>query len=79
MCRSGCPTPGAHESWGACARAASLRIGYANSAGGWDWSREKDFRRENEAYRTALSDGLKPDTPTWQGIRRAYAEAEKKG
>jgi hypothetical protein len=23
-CRTGCPTPGAHESWGACARAANL-------------------------------------------------------
>lgn len=77
-CRTGCPTQD-HATWGECARASSLRIGYANSAGGWDWTKEKKFRAENESYRQALRDGLDPAAPTNAAVRRAYEEAEKKG
>lgn len=77
-CSEGCPTPGAHRSWGECVRSKATRIGYANSAGGWDLSKEKRFQRENEAYVQALKDGLNPQTPTWPGIRKAYAEAENR-
>lgn len=78
MCSSGCPNPGSHTSWGDCQRSKRLNIGYANSANGWDYSKEKAFQKENDAYVKALSDGLDPVTPTWHGIRKAYAEAEKK-
>lgn len=76
-CSSGCPEPGTHASWGECIRAKEARIGYANSAGGWDRTKQKRFEAENSAYRQALKDGLDPQTPTWRGIRKAYAEAER--
>ena len=77
-CSQGCPTPGAHTSFGECLRAKSLKIGYARSSAGWDFTREKNFQRENDAYVKALKDGLDPQTPTWPGIRKAYAEAESR-
>ena len=77
-CRTGCPTQD-HGSWGKCARSADMRIAYANSANGWDLTREKAFRKENENYRQALSDGLNPASPTNAAVRKAYEAAEKKG
>lgn len=76
-CSNGCPTPGVHTSWGECVRSKGLRIGYANSANGWDLTREKAFEKENDAYVQALKDGLQPNGVLMPQIRRAYEEAER--
>lgn len=78
-CTSGCPTPGEHANWGECMRAKNSRIGYANSANGWDYSKQKRFEAENAAYRQALRDGLEPQGVLMPQIRKAYEDAEKKG
>lgn len=74
-CRTGCPD-GTHTSWGECARAARFGIAYCNSAGGWDYSREKRFQSENDYYAQAISDGLEPATVNRASIDAAYAAAE---
>lgn len=76
MCRAGCPT-GGHDSWGACLRDAHVGIAYANSAGGWDYSKEKRFQREQEGYRQAVKDGLNPAGVDSVSVRRAYDDASK--
>lgn len=39
-CRTGCPTPGAHGTWGECARAGSLRIGQVDASEQKAWDAE---------------------------------------
>ncbi len=67
-CRTGCPTPGAHGSWGECARAADLRIG----------SRENRYYRRwdagLQAYRDARKVGLQPQKPTLGSVDKAKRE-----
>lgn len=58
-CRTGCVT-GGHSSWGECARAANLKIGYAASASGWDLTKQKKWDRELEDYRSAVKQGIQP-------------------
>lgn len=45
-CSSGCPTPGAHETWGECMRAKNTRVGWAASASGLDRTKDKKFDAE---------------------------------
>ena len=77
VCSSGCPTPGGHSSWGECQRSKNLRILYANSAAGWDFTKQKRFEAENAAYRSAVANGLQPEAPTFAAVRRAETAAEK--
>ena len=77
MCSTGCPTPGVHASWGTCQRSKNLRVLYANSAGGWDFTKQKRFDAENAAYRNAVANGIQPEAPTFAAIRHAEAVAEK--
>lgn len=75
-CRTGCPT-GDCGSYAACLRGMGLHIGYANSAHGWDFSKEKRFQREQEGYRQAVKDGLNPAGVDSVSVRRAYDDASK--
>ena len=45
-CSTGCPTPGAHESWGECVRAKNTRVAWAASARGLDATAEKKWDAE---------------------------------
>jgi len=74
MCRSGCKTKD-HESWGACARAANMKIAYCG-VGGLDATKQKLWDAELGLYRQAVADGLDPKGTTTQAVREAYTEAE---
>lgn len=52
-CSSGCPTPGAHASWGECVKAKNTRVGWAASAAGRDRTAEKKWDKELSDYRDA--------------------------
>jgi hypothetical protein len=67
-CRSGCPTPGAHSSWGECARASNFHtlVGQAVDD-------NRKLERNLQAYRDVRRQGLQP-----QSIRRPFVEATKK-
>lgn len=53
-CRSGCPQPGTHASWGDCARAAAFQIGDL----GTGVKKETDTRLKTYAKARGL--GLQP-------------------
>lgn len=67
MCRSGCPTPGLHGSWGECARAANLQVGPADVESMRQWDRNL------AEYRKARAQGMQP-----RSVRRSAVEVAKK-
>ena len=75
-CRTGCPDQN-HESYAECLRSMTVRIAYANSAAGWDYSKEKRFQKTNAAYRQAVKDGLQPRNISMGAVNQAYDRAEK--
>jgi hypothetical protein len=77
-CRTGCLTQD-HSSWGECAKAAALRIGYAASAKGLDLTAQKKQDRELQAYRDARSAGIQPDSTRLPSVQKAVELSEKHG
>jgi len=77
-CRSACVTKD-HRSFGECARAAHLRVGWAHSAKGIDLSKEKRFQRELDVYEAAVNSGMNPDATTFQAVHEAEVLSEGSG
>lgn len=78
MCRSGCPTPGEHKSWGACARAANLRVAYCGIGGG-DATEQKRWDDELSLYRSARAQGVQPEGTKTKQIEAALRASEAVG
>lgn len=76
-CTSGCPTPGAHRTWGECMRAKSIRMGYIES--GMDATRERQWQSELSFARGAMEQGILPDNTTRKAVEHAYEMSEKTG
>ena len=57
-CRTGCPTPGLHETWGECARAAQIQID--KHALKSDMRLEKSKNHTLERYRHLRESGYQP-------------------
>lgn len=74
-CRSACETRD-HDSFGECARAASIRQMWLGGTGP-SMSDQKRFARTNENFRAAVRDGLQPASVSDGAIRRAYSQAER--
>lgn len=79
MCTTSCPTPGMHATWGDCLRAKNLRIGWANSAGGKDYSAQKRWDSRLGEYRAARKQGIKPTSTKLPDIRHAVEESNRTG
>jgi hypothetical protein len=77
-CRTGCPTK-EHASWGECARDMNLRIAYANSANGWDLSKQKQWDKELADYRSAVAQGIQPANTDRRSIDRAVRISNETG
>jgi hypothetical protein len=77
MCRTGCPTQN-HASWGECARAARVNIGYCGIGGG-DLTAQKRWDSELEDYRKARAAGIQPDGTTRNKVREAVALSDAAG
>lgn len=73
-CSSGCPTPGAHRTYGECLRSknlqSSLRV-CRDSAKAWD--------RELAEYRSAVEQGIQPNSTKTKDIRAAVEASNKQG
>lgn len=78
-CSSGCPTPGAHATWGECMRAKNTRVGWAASASGLDRTTEKKWDAELQLYRDARADGIQPAGTSTKKIRQARELSELTG
>lgn len=76
-CRTGCRTRD-HLSWGECARAASLKIGYCGQGGGDKTSQQK-WDSELNHYYGALAQGVEPEGTTRAKVDEALKISEKTG
>lgn len=72
-CRSGCPTPGAHRSYGECARAANIRVGQV------DATAEKRWDAELNAYAAARAEGIQPAGTSMAKVRAAVEASDRAG
>ncbi len=72
MCTSNCPTKD-HKTWGECMRAKNLRVAYCQSAAGRDYSSQKKWDRDLQAYRDVRKEGIQPE-----GTTRGHVEMAKK-
>lgn len=77
MCRTGCPTQD-HGSYADCCRSSGIRVAYANSVGGWDYSRQKTWDRELSRYRDLKAQGVEPEGTTTAAMDRTEAALEAK-
>jgi len=77
-CRSGCRTKD-HRSWGECARAAHLRVGWAAHAAGLDKTADKQFDAELAAYKSARDQGIQPASTKLESVQEAYRISEMTG
>jgi len=75
MCRTGCPTPGAHDSWGACLRSAKLQVG-VDLLG---VPRRQAWDRELTSYASAVAQGIQPEGTRQHQIDFAVAAANELG
>jgi len=66
-CRSGCPTPGLHRSWGECAKSANLQTLVGDTV-----DANRRLERNLDEYRAVRKQGIQP-----KSIRRTYVEAAK--
>lgn len=73
-CSSGCPTPGAHATWGECLRAKSLQVAdvQAHHYNTGQHRQIKEYVRAREA-------GLQPATVFKRDVDKAWASTEKTG
>jgi len=78
-CSRGCPTPGAHASFGDCLRAKRPRVGYAAEARGLDLSAEKRWHKELDLYESARRQGVQPAGTKTHQIRTALDVSDKTG
>ena len=76
MCTSGCPTQD-HLSYAECLRSKTPRVAYANSANGWDASKQKGWDRELSRYRDLVSQGIEPPGTKHAEIDRAERTMEQ--
>jgi hypothetical protein len=77
-CSAGCPTQD-HPTYGECIRSKGLRVAYCQSASGHDATRQKRWDAELNEYRSAVSQGIEPDSTATRDIRKAVDWSEKTG
>lgn len=73
-CSTGCPTPGAHKSWGECVRSKRLQLS--------DIAAHEDnniIYRASDMYREAREDGLQPDKVSVAAVTHARRVSEMSG
>lgn len=77
-CTAGCQTRDC-ESYAACLKGKSLRIAYANSANGLDYTQQKKWDRELSAYKDARAEGIQPSGTSLDKIENAKRISDATG
>jgi hypothetical protein len=75
-CSSGCPTQD-HTSWGECIRSKSLRLSHDGKIDNIDAQRKWD--KELDSYRSAVSQGIEPESTRTKDIKAAVRWSENHG
>jgi hypothetical protein len=77
-CRTGCPTKDC-PSYGACLKAASVRVAYCDSVNRQDYTRQKKWDAELASYRAARAEGIEPAGTTQKQIDQARKVSDLTG
>lgn len=77
-CSAGCPTQN-HATYGECIRSKGLRVAYCQSAKGHDKSRQDRWDSELNEYRSAVAQGIEPDSTAARDTRKAVQWSESNG
>lgn len=78
-CSSSCPAPGTHATLGECLRAKSIKVAYANSAGGMDYTAQKNWDRDLSYYKEARAQGVQPSGTGRKQVENALSASDKLG
>lgn len=68
-----------HATYGAHLRAKRFTVGYARSHLGSDFSREKRFQRDLDAYQAARRQGVQPDGTSRRQVEHALDVSDRTG
>lgn len=77
-CSAGCATQD-HATYGECIRSKSLRVAYCQSAAGLDATRQKRWDAELDSYRSAVAQGMEPDSTSGRDIHKAVEWSNSNG
>lgn len=75
-CRSGCPSPGSHKSWGECARAANIKT---NALQPEVLSAQRSADKTLDRYANARRSGIQPKSTRPADIERAVRISDQTG
>lgn len=73
-CSSGCPTPGLHESWGACVRSKRVQLSDITAH-----QTNQAIYTASDLYREAREDGLQPESVTVDAVMKARHVTDQTG
>ena len=77
-CTAGCQYQNC-GSYGACLKGKGVRVGWANTAGGLDATKEKKWNKELDAYVSARRQGIQPAGTSTQKIEQAVLLSDMSG
>lgn len=78
-CSSSCPAPGTHASMGECIRSKGVKVAYANSAKNMDYTQQKRWDRDLDAYRDARKAGIQPTSTRRSDVDAALRASDSTG
>lgn len=77
-CSSACVTRD-HATMGECLRAKGVRVAYADSANGRDYSKQKKWDADLDAYKEARAQGIQPAGTSREAVDRAVRLSDAAG
>jgi hypothetical protein len=76
-CSSGCPTPGAHKSWGECVRSKNAKTLWV--APDNNLTTQKQWQKDIDAFRAAKRQGINPEGSGRAQVERAIKVSNETG
>lgn len=77
-CSTGCPTQD-HATYGECMRSKGTKVAYCNSATGMDYTAQKKWDKELDAYKEAKRQGIQPSGTRMPQIQAATEISDRTG
>lgn len=77
MCATSCKTKN-HKTFGECLRAQNIRVAYCGIGGG-DATVQRQWDRDNEAFRSAVRQGIHPKTTNRRDVEDAVILSDATG
>lgn len=74
-----CPVAEPHLTFGQCMRWKNVRVAYCQSAANKDYTAQKKWDRDLEAYANARRQGIQPDGTTREKVRYAEEASSRLG